>query len=140
MVRSKKYKTSEEIRALGQAAEILRDVQGLKWEVIAERIGVSNVPAARFYYEKAKAHRRWKAIEAVKAAALEESATRIEREKAMLSPAKLSFEKVVALAKKTKISVGWIWLYFNGFKYRVPKDLHRKIENGRLPGVKNNNV
>lgn len=142
MVRSRKNKTDEEVLTLGQAAMYLRDVCKLKWRVIAGRIGVPSIPMVRFYYEKAgRIHAKQTLIAA--AATIEKERLILEdREKAMLAPSELSFKKVEALAKRVKIKkylptdmIGWVWLYHNGFGYRVPKEIREKIEEAKLPAV-----
>lgn len=142
MDRSRKNKTGEETLLLGQAAMYLRDVSKLKWRVIAGRLGVPSVTMARFYYEKAVRIHAKKALLAAAAITKKELMILEDRERAMLAPAELSFEEVKALAKRIKTKkhlptdmIGWVWLYHNGFGYRVPKEIREKIEEAKLPAV-----
>ena len=116
-----RHKSKAERGELGARAVYLRDVQKLKWKIITERLGISSLTLTRIYYEKAKVLR-----------GVEEEAALAEKADALAVPSELSFEQVEALAERIKVSVGWVWLYENGFKHRVPEEIREKIEDGKL--------
>lgn len=44
---------------------------------------------------------------------------------------KMSFKQILEFASKHDIEKGYVWLYENGFKKRVPPDIQEKIEEGK---------
>ncbi|GAH49994.1 unnamed protein product, partial [marine sediment metagenome] len=50
-----RHKPKEEQLRLGERAVDLRDVEKLKWRVIAETLGVNNISKMIFYYKKYQA-------------------------------------------------------------------------------------
>ena len=100
------YKSKEEQLRLGERAVDLRDVERLKWRVIAERLG-SDITRAIVYYKKYK---------------VAENAAK-ER---------MNLEQIEKFSTKYGIERGWAWLYENGFKQRVPTEVQEKIETGKM--------
>ena len=101
------YKSKEEQLRLGERAADLRDVERLKWRVIAERLGVNNITQTIGYYKKYRAM--------LKAA-----------EKRM-KPAQIEEFSI-----KHGIERGWVWLYENGFQRRVPQEVRGEIEAAKM--------
>jgi len=101
------HKSKEEQLRLGERAVDLRDEEGLRWREIAERLGVNDISKTIFYCKKYKAM--------LKAA-----------EKRM-KPAQIE-----EFSAKHGIERGWVWLYENGFKRRVPQEIRGEIEEARL--------
>jgi len=102
-----RHKSKEEQLRLGERAADLRDMERLKWRVIAERLGVNDITKTIFYYKKYQA-----VLKGVKK--------------------KMSLVKIEEFSRRHGIERGWIWLYENGFKRRVPMDIQEKIENAKL--------
>lgn len=102
-----RYRSKEEQLRLGEKAADLRDMDELKWRVIAETLGVNDISKTIFYYKK---------------------------HKALLKAAKerMNLEQVEQFSIKHGIERGWIWLYENGFKRRVPADIQEKIETAKM--------
>ena len=101
------HKSKEEQLRLGERAADLRDLNRLKWRVIAEMLGVNNITKTIFYYKKYKA-----ILKAAK-----------ER---------LNLEQIEEFSTRHGIEVGWIWLYENGFKRRVPQEVREEIETSKM--------
>jgi len=101
------HKSKEEQLRLGERVVDLRDIEKLKWRVIAERLGVNDITKTIYYYRKYKA-----VLKAAK-----------ER---------MNLEQVEQFSIKHGIDHGWVWLYENGFKRRVPLDVQEKIENAKM--------
>jgi len=102
-----RWKPKEERLELGAKVAYLRDVKKLRWRVIAKRLGVRSVPLARVYYKNYK-------------------------EPQTEEPPGLSIEKIQTLAASIGVEPGWVWLYENGFKHRVPPRVRERIEDGKL--------
>jgi len=102
-----RWKSKEERLKLGERAAYLRDVDKLKWNVIAERLGLHSGMNAVYHYKKYKA-----ALLAVKGG--------------------MTFKQIEEFSSKYGIEPGWVWLYENGFKHRIPLDIQGKIEDGKL--------
>ncbi len=47
----------------------------------------------------------------------------------------MNFKQVLEFSAKYNIDKGWVWLYENGFKKRVPLDVQERIEDGKR-GIK----
>ena len=101
------HKSKEEQLRLGEKAVDLRDEEGLRWRVIAERLGVNDITKTIFYYRKYKA---------------------------MLKAAKerMNLEQIEEFSIRHGIERGWIWLYENGFRRRVPQEVRGEIETAKL--------
>jgi len=101
------YRSKEEQLRLGEQAVDLRDLNRLKWRVIAEMLGVNNITKTIFYYKKYKA---------------------------MLKSAKdkMNLEQIEKFASRHGIERGWIWLFENGFKRRVPQEVRGEIETAKM--------
>lgn len=97
----------EQRRELGEKVAHLRDEEHLQWNEIAERLGMYGVPNALYYYKKHK-----------------------EAEKA--AEEKMKFEEIEPFAIKYGIERGYVWLYENEFRERVPMEVQLKIEDGKL--------
>ena len=91
---------------MGERAVYLRDIDRLKWRVIAEKLAVNNITKTIFYYKK------YKAI--LKAA------------KERMNP-----EQIERFSIKHSIEHGWVWLYENGFKRRIPVEVQEEIETAK---------
>lgn len=92
---------------LGEKVVLLRDVENLEWKDIAERLGLYSGSNAVYHYKKGK-----------------------EAEK--IAEGKLKFKEIEPFASKYGIERGYVWLYENGFKQRVPIEVQSKIEDGKL--------
>lgn len=101
------YRSKEEQLRLGERAADLRDMQRLKWRVITERLGVNNITQTIGYYKKYK---------------VAENAAK-ER---------MNLEQIEQFSIKYGIDHGWVWLYENGFKRRVPQEIRGEIEAAKL--------
>lgn len=101
------YRSKDEQLRLGERAADLRDVERLKWRVIAEKLGVNDATQTMSYYKKYKAM--------LKAA-----------EKRM-KPAQIEEFSI-----KHGIERGWVWLYENEFKHRVPQEVRGEIETAKM--------
>jgi len=101
------YRSKEEQLRLGERAVYLRDVEQLLWRQIAERLDGCDIPRAIAYYKKYKA--------ALKAA------------KERMRP-----EQIEKFSSRYGIERGWIWLYENGFKRRVPQEVREEIEVAKM--------
>ena len=101
------YRSKEEQLRLGGRAADLRDLDGLKWRVITERLGVNDINRTIVYYKKYKA---------------------------MLKSAKdkMNLEQIEKFASRHGIERGWIWLFENGFKRRVPQEVRGEIEAAKM--------
>ena len=101
------YKSKEEQLRLGERAVDLRDEEGLKWRVVAERLGMNDITRTIGYYKKYKA---------------------------MLKAAKerMNLEQIEEFSAKYGIEVGWIWLFENGFERRVPQQVRGEIEAAKM--------
>lgn len=97
----------EERLKLGERAAHLRDVDKLQWQAIAERLGLHSGTNAVYHYEKYKA-----ALLTVKAG--------------------MTFKQIKEFSLQHNIEPGWVWLYENGFRKRVPVEVQQKIENAKL--------
>ena len=102
------YRSKEEQLRLGEIAVDLRDVGKLKWRVIAEKLG-SDISTIIVYYKKYKVKIAENAIK--------------ER---------MNLEQVEQFSIKHGIDRGWVWLYENGFKRRVPQEIKEEIEATKL--------
>lgn len=102
-----RHKSKEEQLRLGERAADLRDMERLKWRVIAEMLGVNNISKTIFYYKKYQAVLKT-AKERMRPAQIEEFSSRYGIER------------------------GWVWLYENGFGHRVPEQVKEKIEDAKL--------
>lgn len=100
------YRSREEQLRLGKRAVDLRDVERLKWRVIAERLG-NDITRIIVYYKKYKG---------------------------MLKAAKerMNLEQIEQFSINYGIDRGWVWLYESGFKHRVPAEIQDKIEEAKL--------
>lgn len=103
------YKSKEEQLRLGERVADLRDVEKLKWRVVAERLG-HDISRTIVYYKKYK---------------VAENAAK-ER---------MNLEQIEKFSIKYGIERGWVWLYENGFKRRVPVEVQEKIENLKCENV-----
>ena len=101
------HKSKEEQLRLGERVVDLRDIEKLKWRVIAERLGVNDITKTIYYYRKYKA-----VLEAAK-----------ER---------MGFEQIEEFSIRHAIERGWVWLYENGFKRRVPQEIRGEIETAKM--------
>jgi len=102
-----RWRSEEERLNLGARALYLREEEKLEWKMIAERLGLNNETQAIIYYKKYKE-------------AKEEGL------------GKLKFGKMESFASRYGIERGYVWLYENGFKQRVPPEIQLKIEDGKL--------
>jgi len=91
---------------LGERAVDLRDVGKLKWRVIAERLG-NDINRTIVYYKKYKA-----LLKAAKE--------------------KMDLKQIEEFFSRHAIERGWIWLYENGFKRRVPQEVRGEIETAKM--------
>lgn len=103
-----RYKSKEEQLRLGERVADLRDMEKLKWRVIAEKLG-SDISTIIVYYKKYKVKVAENAIK--------------ER---------MNLEQVEQFSIKHGIDHGWVWLYENGFKRRVPQEIRGEIEAAKL--------
>lgn len=101
-----RYRSKEEQLRLGERAVDLRDVGKLKWRVIAERLG-NDINRTIVYYKKYKA------------------AENAAKER-------MNLEQIEQFSIKHGIDRGWVWLYENGFKRRVPQEIRGEIEAAKL--------
>jgi len=92
---------------LGEKVVHLRDVDKLQWQEIAERLGLYSGTNAVYHYKKRK-----KAEE--------------------MGGEKLKFKEIEPFASKYGIEAGYVWLYENGFRKRVPTETQLKIADGKL--------
>jgi len=92
---------------LGMKIVHLRDVEKLQWQDIAERLGLYSGTNAVYHYKKRK-----KAEE--------------------MGGEKLKFKEIEPFASKYGIERGYVWLYENGFRHRVPLEAQLKIADGKL--------
>ena len=102
-----RWRSKEERLNLGARALYLREEEKLEWKDVAERLELSSETQAIIYYRKYKE-------------AKEEG------------PGKLKTGEMKSFAKRHGIEVGYVWLYENGFKKRVPPETQKKIEDGKL--------
>jgi len=103
----RKWKSKEERLRLGETAVCLRDEEGLKWWQVTERLKLSNHSMAMAYYGNYK-------------------------EAMMIAKNRMGLEQIEEFAKRFGIERGYVWLYENGFRYRVPEQVKEKIENAKL--------
>lgn len=101
------HRSKQEQLRLGEQAVYLRDVEQLLWRQIAERLDGCDIPRAIAYYKKYKA-----ALKATKE--------------------KMNFGQIEEFSSRYGIEGGWVWLYENGFKRRVPMNVQDKIEEAKL--------
>lgn len=85
----------------------LRDKEGLEWKDVAERLGLYSGTNAVYYYNKGK------------------KAEKIVEET-------LKFEEIEPFARKYGIERGYVWLYENGFRKRVPANVRLQIEDAKM--------
>lgn len=104
-MRKSHYRSKEEQLNLGERAVDLRDIDGLKWRVISEMLKVHDIATTVVYYKKYKAS---------------------------LVKAGMSFEQIEEFSTRHKIEPGWVWLYENGFKRRVPQEIKGEIETAKM--------
>ena len=102
-----RWRSKEERVRLRERAVYLRDEQKLKWVVIAERLGLHSGTTAIYHYKKGKLAEK-------------------------IGLGNLKFKEIEPFAKKYGIEVGYVWLYENGFRTRVPTDVQLKIEDGKF--------
>lgn len=102
-----RWKSKEERLKLGERAVYLRDVERLKWKDIAERLGLFSGTHAVIYYKK------YKAV-------------------ALAVKSEMSFRQIMEFSHQHRIEPGWVWLYENGFRYRVSLDVQEKIELAKM--------
>ena len=103
----RRYRSKEEQLRLGERAAYLRDMERLKWRVIAEKLAVNNITQTMGYYKKYKIS-------------------------LLTSKAEMSVKQIEEFSRKHGIEGGWIWLFENGFKRRVPMEVQDKIEIAKL--------
>ena len=101
------YRHKEEQLRLGERAAYLRDMERLKWRVIAERLGVNDITQTMAYYKKYKIS-------------------------LLTAKADMSLGQIEEFSRRHRIERGWVWLYENGFRQRVPVDVQEKIEDAKL--------
>lgn len=101
-----RWRPEEERLNLGARAVYLRDEEELLWRDVAERLGLRNETQAILYYRAFK--------------------------KAVGEEKEMSVERIERIASKYGIEPGWILLYERGFRRRVPKELHQKIEDAKI--------
>jgi transcriptional regulator with XRE-family HTH domain len=101
-----RHKSREErLRLGGRAAELRKE--GLEWKQIAERLGVCHGVHVKRYYEAYKAS-------------------------LLVEKSGMSLGQIEKFASEHDIERGYLWLYENGFKHRVPQEVRAEIENAKL--------
>lgn len=101
------WKSKAERLRLGEIAVCLRDEEGLKWRQVTERLRLGSHSTAIGYYESYK-------------------------EALMTAKDRMSLEQIEEFAKRFGIERGYVWLFENGFRHRVPERVKEKIEDAKL--------
>lgn len=102
-----RWKSKEERLRLGKTAACLRDAEGLKWRKITEMLGMNNHTMAIAYYKTYK-------------------------EALLIGKVRMDMEQIEEFARRTGVEAGWLWLYENGFGYRIPEQVKERIEDAKL--------
>jgi len=89
---------------IGETAVYLRDMEGLKWQQITKRLKLDNHSMAIAYYKAYK-----KVL--------------------IIAKNKMDLEQIEKFSRRVGIERGYVWLYENGFKQRVPEEVRERIEN-----------
>ena len=147
-----RWRPRDERIQLGKSVAYLREKKGLAWRAIVDRLGLKSITQAFVYY---KEHRKWlKAEEEIakrrkseeerrrrvalhdeREALLKNKEEQRQRDRAALKAKKLNFRQILEFSAKYNIERGYVWLYENGFKERVPFAIQERIEEGKL-GIK----
>jgi len=99
-----RWKSKEEKLRIGETVVYLRDMEGLKWQQITKRFKLGNHSMAIAYYEAYK-----KVL--------------------IIAKKKMTLERIEEFSRRVGIERGYVWLYENGFEWRVPEEVREKIEN-----------
>lgn len=102
-----RWKSLDERLELGERAVYLHDEQKLRWGVIASRLGLTSDMQAIIYYRAYKVS-------------------------LLVAKPGMTFRQIETFARQHKIEPGYLWLYENGFRKRVPMEVQEKIEDAKL--------
>jgi len=98
------WKSKEEKLRIGETVVYLRDMEGLKWQQITKRLKLGNHCMAITYYEAYK-----KVL--------------------IIAKKKMNLERIEKFSRRVGVERGYVWLYENGFEWRVPEEVRQRIEN-----------
>jgi len=101
------WKSKKERLRLGEIAVCLRDMNGLKWRQITERLRLGSHSMAMAYYKTYK-------------------------EVLIIAKNRMNLEQIEKFAKRLGIERGYVWLFENGFERRVPEEVRKRIEDEKL--------